>query len=178
MNLSEREELRLVLLRDASVGHFMWLDRWQVSYPQVIAAECSAHEALNLQNQRLQAAIEPEQDFPLFIVAHGAACAAACVLLFHADVLLHKRIKGLILVAPEYERWQNDDDNMLKRARASFPCVVVVGENDAACSLVQAKEIALQLGGKALPTPHQGHLDSELHGWQWGMKLLQEMILA
>ena len=77
MNLSEREELRLVLLRDASVGHFMWLDRWQVSYPQVIAAECSAHEALIRQNQRLQAAIEPEQDFPLFIVAHGAACAAA-----------------------------------------------------------------------------------------------------
>ena len=57
MNLSEREELRLVLLRDASVGQHMWLDRWQVSYPQVIAAECSAHEALNLQNQRLQAAI-------------------------------------------------------------------------------------------------------------------------
>ena len=107
MNLSEREELRLVLLRDASVGHFMWLDRWQVSYPQVIAAECSAHEALNLQNQRLQAAIEPEQDFPLFIVAHGAACAAACALLFHADVLLHKRIKGLILVAPVYQQWQH-----------------------------------------------------------------------
>ena len=178
MNLSEREELRLVLLRDASVGHFMWLDRWQVSYPQVIAAECSGQEAYTLQNQHLQAAIEPEQDFPLFIVAHGAACAASCALLFHADVLLHKRIKGLILVAPVYEQWQHDDDNMLKRARASFPCVVVVGENDAACSLVQAKEIALQLGGKALPTPHQGHLDSELHGWQWGMKLLQEMILA
>ena len=178
MNLSEREELRLVLLRDASVGKYMRLDRWQVSYPQVIAAECSAHEALNIQNQRLQAAIEPEQDFPLFIVAHGAACTAACALVFHADVLLHKRIKGLILVAPEYERWQNDDDNMLKRARASFPCVVVVGENDAACSLLQAEEIALELGGKALQTPHQGHLDTELHGWQWGMKLLQEMILA
>ena len=178
MNLSEREELRLVLLRDASIGHYMWLDRWQVSYPQVIAAECSAREALNLQNQCLQAAIEPEQDFPLFIVAHGAACAAACALLFHADVLLHKRIKGLILVAPVYEQWQNDDENMLKRARASFPCVVVVGENDAACSLVQAEEIAMQMGGKALQTPHQGHLDSELNGWQWGMKLLQEMILA
>ena len=178
MNLSEREELRLVLLRDASIGHYMWLDRWQVSYPQVIATEFSAHEALNLQNQRLQAAIEPEQDFPLFIVAHGAACAAACALVFHADVLLHKRIKGLILVAPVYEQWQNDDDNVLKRARASFPCVVVVGENDAACSLIQAEEIALQLGGKALQTQHQGHLDSELHGWQWGMKLLQEMILA
>ena len=178
MNLSEREELRLVLLRDASVGHFMWLDRWQVSYPQVIAAEFSAHEALNLQYQRLQAAIEPEQDFPLFIVAHGAACAASCALLFHADVLLHKRIKGLILVAPLYEQWQNDDKNMLKRARASFSCVVVVSENDAACSLDQAEEIALKLGGKALLTPHQGHLDGELHGWQWGMKLLQEMILT
>ena len=178
MNLSEREELRLVLLRDASVGHFMWLDRWQVSYPQVIAAECSAHEALNLQNQRLQAAIEPEQDFPLFIVAHGAACAAAFSLVFHADVLLHKRIKGLILVAPVYEQWQHDGDNLLKRARASFPCVVVVGENDAACSPHQAEKIAQSLGGKTLQTPHQGHLDSELNGWQWGMKLLQEMILA
>lgn len=178
MNLSEREELRLVLLRDANVGHYMWLDRWQVSYPQVISAEFSASESLASQNQRLQAAIEPEQDFPLFIVAHGAACAAACALVFHADVLLHKRIKGLILVAPVYEQWQHDDDNMLKRARASFPCVVVVGENDAACSLHQAKEIALQLGGKALLTPHQGHLDTELNGWQWGMKLLQEMILA
>ena len=178
MNLSEREELRLVLLRDASVGQYMWLDRWQVSYPQVIAAECSGQEAYTLQNQHLQAAIEPEQDFPLFIVAHGAACAASCALLFHADVLLHKRIKGLILVAPVYEQWQHDDDNMLKRARASFPCVVVVGENDAACSLVQAEEIAMQMGGKALQTPHQGHLDTELHGWQWGMKLLQEMILA
>ena len=178
MNLSEREELRLVLLRDASVGHYMWLDRWQVSYPQVIAAEFSASESLASQNQRLQAAIEPEQDFPLFIVAHGAACAAACALLFHADVLLHKRIKGLILVAPVYQQWQNDGDNVLMRARASFPCVVVVGENDAACSLIQAEEIAMQLGGKALQAPHQGNLNSELHGWQWGMKLLQEMILA
>ena len=178
MNLIEREELRLVLLRDASVGHLMWLDRWCVSYPQVIAVECSAHEALNLQNQRLQAAIGPEQDFPLFIVAHGVACAAACALVFHADVLLHKRIKGLILVAPVFAQWQNDGDNILKRARASFPCVVVVGEHDAACGLLQAEEIALQLGGKALQTPHQGHLDTELHGWQWGMKLLQEMILA
>ena len=52
MNLSEREELRLVLLRDASIGHFMWLDRWQVSYPQVIAAEFSAAESLASQNQR------------------------------------------------------------------------------------------------------------------------------
>ena len=178
MNLSEREELRLALLRDASIGHYMWLDRWQVSYPQVIAAEFSAAESLASQNQRLQAAIEPEQDFPLFIVAHGAACAVACALIFRADVLLHKRIKGLILVAPVYEQWQHDGDNVLKRARASFPCVVVVGENDAACSLIQAEEIAMQLGGKALQTPHQGHLDSELHGWQWGMKLLQEMILA
>ena len=178
MNLNEREELRLVLLRDASVGHFMWLDRWQVSYPQVIAVECSAHEALNLQNQRLQAAIEPKQDFPLFIVAHGAACAAACALLFHADVLLHKRIKGLILVAPLYTQWQHDGDNILKRARASFPCAVVIGADDATCNFTQAQEIATQLGGKALQTPHQGHLDHELHGWQWGMKLLQEMILA
>ena len=141
MNLNEREELRLVLLRDASVDHFMWLDRWQVSYPQVIVAECSAHEALNLQNQRLQAAIEPEQDFPLFIVAHGAACAAACALLFHADVLLHKRIKGLILVAPLYTQWQQDGDNVLKRARASFPCAVVIGADDAACNFAQAQEI-------------------------------------
>ena len=178
MNLSEREELRLVLLRDASVDRYMWLDRWQICYPQVISAEFSAQESLNLQNQRLQAAIEPEQDFPLFIVAHGVACAVACALLFHADVLLHKRVKGLILVAPLYTQWQHDADNVLKRARASFPCVVVVGENDAACSLLQAEEIAMQLGGKALQTPHQGHLDSELHGWQWGMKLLQEMILA
>ena len=178
MNLSEREELRLVLLRDASVGPYMWLDRWQVSYPQVIAVECSAHEALNLQNQRLQAAIEPEQIFPLFIVAHGAACAAACALLFHADVLLHKRIKGLLLVAPLYTQWQQDGDNILKRARASFPCAVVIGADDAACNFAQAQEIATQLGGKALQTPHQGHLDHELHGWQWGMKLLQEMILA
>ena len=178
MNLSEREELRLVLLRDASVGHYMWLDRWQVSYPQVIAVEFSVRETCTLQNQRLQAAIEPEQDFPLFIVAHGAACAAACSLVFHADVLLHKRIKGLILVAPVYEQWQHDGDNILKRARASFPCVAVVGENDAACSPHQAEEIAKSLGGKALQTPHHGHLDSELNGWQWGMKLLQEMILA
>ena len=178
MNLSEREELRLVLLRDASVGQYMWLDRWQVSYPQVIAVEFSVRETCTLQNQRLQAAIEPEQDFPLFIVAHGAACAAACSLVFHADVLLHKRIKGLILVAPVYEQWQHDGDNILNRARASFPCVVVVGENDAACSPHQAVEIAKLLGGKALQTPHQGHLDSELNGWQWGMKLLQEMILA
>ena len=56
--------------------------------------------------------------------------------------------------------------------------LALVGEDDAACSLIQAEEIAMQMGGKALQTPHQGHLDSELHGWQWGMKLLQEMILA
>ena len=31
MNLIEREELRLVLLRDASVVHLMWQDRWCVS---------------------------------------------------------------------------------------------------------------------------------------------------
>ena len=63
MNLSEREELRLVLLRDASVGHFMWLDRWQVSYPQVIAAECSAHEALTFKISAYRPLLSPNKTF-------------------------------------------------------------------------------------------------------------------
>ena len=87
-------------------------------------------------------------------------------------------LKGVMLVAPLFAQWQNDADKVLSRARASFPTAVVIGTDDAACNFTQAQHIAAQLGGKALQSPHSGHLDSELAGWQWGMKLMQEMILA
>ncbi len=179
MNLREREDLHLLLLRDAAIRQHMWLDRWEVSYPQVLTAQFAAANGLPEQSRQLQAAIDgAPAESPLFVVAHGAACAAFCAWLFDSSVLQQKRIKGVMLVAPLFVQWQNDAEHTLQRARASFPTAVVVGTDDAACTLEQAQHIAAELGGKALQSPHKGHLDSDLFGWQWGMKLMQEMILA
>ena len=179
MNTREREDLHLLLLRDAAAKQRMWLSRWEVSYPQVLTAQFAATSSIAEQVAQLQAAIDATPaECPLFVVAHGAACAAFCAFLFHSSVCQQKRLKGVMLVAPLFAQWQNDADKLLSRARASFPTAVVIGTDDAACNFTQAQHIAAQLGGKALQSPHSGHLDSELAGWQWGMKLMQEMILA
>lgn len=178
MNPAEREDMCLVLLRDANEEQSMWIDRWEVSYPLVKSLAVSEQAGFEAWQQSLQDAFEQVAEHPLFVVAHAKGCAAFCAWLYHCDVMVQKRIKGVMLVAPIFQDWQDDSRAILSRARCNFPTAVVVGEDDAACSLAQAKQIAEQLGARMIPTPVTGRLNQPLAGWQWGMKLMQEMILA
>ena len=61
---------------------------------------------------------------------------------------------------------------------AEAKAALVMGEQDPLCPADWAAEQAALWGARLLVSPHHGHLNGMLGGWQWGSKLMQEMLLA
>lgn len=55
---------------------------------------------------------------------------------------------------------------------------LVIGRNDPACPQDWAQRQAALWRATLLRAPQSGRLNGPMQGWQWGMKLMQEMLLS
>ena len=175
MKPADLEDLTLFLLRDADEAD-MWIDRWLVSYPIVAHAECRASQTLAEQRQQVAQAFAGIDSENVMAVAHGAAVASFMAWYGSLSMREQRRIKGVLLVAPVQSACQSDSVRYVHLMCGK--AALVIGEQDPHCPSDWAAEQAALWGVRLLVSPHQGHLNGMLGGWQWGSKLMQEMLLA
>lgn len=176
MHSHDLEDLTLLLIRDADEAE-MWIDRWAVSYPTVRMTAVSRGQSIAGWQHAVQTAFGSIHSKNIAVVAHGAGVSGWLAWLYLADVNTQKRIRNMMLVSPLQEAFPDDDCHTLQRVRCHCPTALVIGKNDAACPPEWAQQQAACWGARLLVSPHEGRLNGHLHGWQWGMKLLQEMLL-
>lgn len=176
MESFELEDLTLWLIRDAGEDQ-MWIDRWAVSYPVVQMSEASAGQSIGEWRAGLQTAFERIQGRHIAVVAHGAGAAAFLAWLYRADILTRKKISNIILVPQRPDIFSDDAEHTFQRVRCPCRAALVVPEHGGV-PRGWAQKQADTWNARLLLSPHLGSLNGKLGGWQWGMKLMQEMLLA
>lgn len=176
MHTQELEDLILLLVRDADEPE-MWIDRWAVSYPTVRLAEVSQTQTIADWQQIIGKVWQSIPSQNIAVAAHGAGVSGWLAWLYLADVNTQKRIKNMILVAPLQHAFPDDGHHTLQRVRCHCKTALVIGNNDLHCPREWAASQAACWNARLLISPYEGHLNGYLHGWQWGMKLMQEMLL-
>lgn len=176
MESFELEDLTLWLVRDADEAE-MWIDRWAISYPVVQMSEASAGQSIGEWQAGLQTAFERIRGKYVAVVAHGAGAAAFLAWLYQADILTRKKIANIILVPQRPDIFSDDAEHTFQRVRCPCRAALVVSEHgDVPRDWAQKQ--ADTWNARLLVSPHSGSLNGMLGGWQWGMKLMQEMLLA
>lgn len=172
----ELEDLTLWLIRDAGEDQ-MWIDRWAISYPVVQMSEASAGQSIGEWQAGLRTAFERIRGKYVAVVAHGAGAAAFLAWLYQADILTRKKIANIILVPQRPDIFPDDAEHTFQRVRCPCRAALVVPEHGAVPHGWAQKQADLW-NARLLVSPHSGSLNGMLGGWQWGMKLMQEMLLA
>ena len=176
MQSFELEEMALFLIRDADEAE-MWIDRWAVSYPIVQTAEADSRQTISEWQHAIQTAFDHIVSRNIAVVAHGVGVSAFLAWLYQADILTQKRLTNIILVSPSPEAFPEDEIHTFQRVRCPCRTALVIAETNGT-PRDWAQEQADRWQARLLQSPHSGQLNSALGGWQWGMKLMQEMLLS
>lgn len=175
MKPGDLEDLTLLLIRDADEAD-MWIDRWALSYPITECTECAAAQSLAEQQNTIAQAFSRIHSQNIMAVAHGTGAAAFMAWYGTLDMQTQRRIKGVILAAPSQNACTQ---TAIRHVRLMCnKAALVIGGQDNDYPQQWAAEQASLWGARLLISPHPSHLKGTLGGWQWGMKLMQEMLLA
>lgn len=173
-----QDDLLLLAIADASVPRKgLWLDTWLRSYPTATDVVCASDETAAVWQARLNEAIDGHQG-PVFLVAHGVGVQATLAWVAQAALHVQSKVKGAILAAPITLPEHDERELIVTRARLCFPAALVCGSNDDYCKVAHAETMAKRCGARFLNQGEVGHMVQGLGSWQWGMKLMQEMLLA
>ncbi|ASK27179.1 alpha/beta hydrolase [Neisseria chenwenguii] len=170
------EDLTLLLVRDAAEPE-MWIDRWALSYPVIETAEVSRGQRLEQWQTEIQTAFSRAGSGRVAAVAHGVGVFALLAWLYRADIQARARLCNVILVSPNPDALPDDAEHTFQKVRIPCRAALVVGESGG-CPHDWAAEKAALWNARLLVSPHSGRLNGALGGWQWGMKLMQEMLLS
>lgn len=177
MHFSDLESLTLLIVRDAGEPA-LWSGRWEYSYPMVQSTACSAAQSIEQWQRGVQAAFAAIRgNGAVMLVAYGAGALAAAAWYYQTDTAAQRRVAGVILVSPPREAWQDDPYHTLARCRFNCKTALVIGSGDERSPEAWARQQAEQWRARLLVSPHTGRLNGEMGGWQWGMRLMQEMLI-
>lgn len=169
------QDLTLFLIRDADEPE-MWIDRWALGYPVVQTLSCRRSDGIACWQQQINRAWAQISGHAM-MVAHGSGVSALMAWQYQNSLAGQRRIRGMILVSPLPAACPDDAGHTLLRARTNCPAALVVGQDDPLCPADWARETAERWGARLLYAPQHGRLNRTFGGWQWGMKLMQEMLL-
>lgn len=159
----------LLLCRDADAPP-VWTETWIRAYPQAYAADCRDGAA---GRDAAAAAFGQTDGERVFAVCQGAGVAAFLLWYYGASYADRQRICGMILVPSAMLCGDGVTAVLLRRVRCTAPCALVAdgGEDWAA-------DYARCWGARLLEVPPQHSPVRSGGTWEWGMRLMQEMLLA
>lgn len=172
MNTRNLTDLTLVLANDTTQPA-TWLSRWAVSYPDVQCVAVAHHDTPQTWQKAFQTAfatIVPENQ--VAVVAYGAAANAMAEWYTQAHIMQQRRFAATILVSPLRNL---PVQHVFFNHKTAL--VIPQEENDASW-FDSAQDWANLWHARLLIAPQTGQLRHVPDGWQWGMQLLQEMLLA
>ncbi|MDO5059742.1 MAG: alpha/beta hydrolase [Neisseria sp.] len=185
MNAADLEDLALWLIAPEQDCPD-WLDIWAAAYPTAYQTLLGAPE--NRQEQ-LQAAFDgmPSENASnnclpvknIAVVAFGAGVPAFAEWLYRADIQTRKSVRNIILVTPPPAGF-SDGLYTHEALHASCPCraALVIGTGNSEGYRQTAARLAAGWKARLLTAPDFGRLNAVSGGWEWGMKLMQEMLLS
>lgn len=174
---ADLENLTLLIIRDAAEPP-IWTEQWATGYPTVQTAECNAAEGITGWQHRVQAAFgRIGSECSIALIGHGVGANAAAAWYYQTDIAVQRRIAAIILAAPLQNACYADAENTFERVRFNCKTALVVGQNDPLSPQDWAEQAATLWRARFFCAPQTGHLNERGGNWQWGMKLLQEMLL-
>lgn len=177
MNTADLEQLNLLIIRDAAEAP-MWTEQWAAGYPTVQTAECAAADGIAAwQHTVAAAAARTAPNSPVALVGHGAGANAAAAWYYQTDTAMQRRIVAVILAAPLQTACYDDEAHTFARVRFNCKTALVTGRNDPLSPQDWAEQTAALWRARYFCAPQSGHLNGRGDNWQWGMTLLQEMLL-
>lgn len=176
------EDIFLVIIADEQEnpkGH--WQSLWERGYPLSTHVTCSNKQSASEWIKKIDQTIR-NTNTPVIIAAHGVGVLGFLQWLFHASLIDQKLIYGALLVAPTNPQSQDlgtDIKTEISQAYANFPTALISSDNDPYCDLQHAKDLANSLGAKFYTLEKAGHINAEsgFGPWQWGMRLMQDIVL-
>lgn len=174
MNINQMEDLALLMVGDRNAPA-AWFERWICSYPIVRHTDVSPDDTPAVWRQQVSGSVNAVYGNTVMAIAYGAGAAAFLAWYNAADIHTQRAIKGIILVSPDPDacRVPEAAHTRLMTERA----VVVVGETDPRYIGDWLPNQAQIWYARLLYCPNQSGLAHYMDGWQWGMKLMQEMLL-
>lgn len=176
MNTSDLDSLTLLIVRDAAEGS-MWTEQWAYGYPTVQTAQCAAGQSIGQWQQTVQTAAMAAAGGGIALVGHGAGANAVAAWYYQTDTAMQRRIRAVILAAPLQAACRDDEQHTFCRVRFNCKTALVVGRDDPQSPQDWAADTARLWQARFFTAPQSGHLNRGGDNWQWGMKLLQEMLL-
>lgn len=163
------EDFTLLLVRDAAEPP-MWTEHWARSYPLVQSVACAAGETAAEWRDAVQAAFDAA-DGAVCVAAYGAATAAVAAWYAHLALTAQKRVRAVILVSPPQEVWTARDWRYPRfQCRAAWVVAADAAERG------WAENTAAACGARLLIAPQSGRLAADAGRWEWGMRLMAEML--
>lgn len=157
------EDLYLLIVRDADHAE-AWTDVWERSYPLALTLDCRATDPDARWQENIAALVPPQGK--LVLAACGAGACAAAAWYGRGSLREQKRVAAVILVSPPHGLWRA---RRLDKVR--FACRtawVADGEDDA------ARHTAETCGARWFVRERAERQHG--NGWEWGMRLMQEML--
>lgn len=177
MNAADLENLTLLIVRDSAEVP-MWTEQWAAGYPTVQTAQCAADDGIVSWQQTVQAAFSRiAANESVALIGHGAGANAAAAWYYQSDTAQQRRIAAVILAAPLQHACYTDAEDTFQRIRFNCKTALVTGRDDDLSPQDWAEQTARIWCARYLCAPQSGHLNRRGDNWQWGMKLLQEMLL-
>lgn len=169
------EDLALLMVGDKQ-DNAAWFDRWAYSYPIVQTVDALPEDSPAMWQQNISGSLNACDSQNIMVVAYGLGVAAFLAWYKTADIYTQRAIKGIILVSPRTEscRLPEVAHTRLMTEKAA----VVIGETDPHYIDDWIKHQAQIWHARLLYCPNQSGLGHYMDGWQWGMKLMQEMLLS
>lgn len=176
------EDISLIIIADAKEnpkGH--WQSLWERGYPLSTHITCSEHQNTEEWTKLINQAIK-DTGTPVIIAAHSIGVLAFAKWLYHTSLVEQKLIYGALLVAPtsiNQSTLPPEIKTQISQARVNFPTALICSDNDPLCTTQEAQMLSESLGAKLYCLEKAGHINAEsgFGPWQWGMRLMQDIIM-
>lgn len=170
------EDICLLMIRGNNEHYNHWINNWINGYPIVQVAIIDSKYTQE-QSRQLIDKVYSRLD-SVFVVAHGIGCVAFADWFFYADIDAQRRIKGAILANPDRETWQDDETFCANRVKFPFPTYMISASGDSEDKTIWVRQKAQITQANHLISPNTPTLNANIGSWQWGMKLMQEILLS
>lgn len=171
------EDIFVLFVHDKKDVPKIWLKRWELSYPLSNSVEVSGDDSVENWQKAIQREVELVHDAKIMFVGHGAGANALASWFYSEAIELQGITKGAMLVSPLKKSWPDDPGHLLNRVYVNFPTAIITAKNDPESPGPWAKELARNMNARYIESPFENNLNDALKGWQWGMKVMQEIML-
>lgn len=170
------QDVGLLLVHDPQ-QHTPWLHTWVQGYPETAQVLVETQQSPHIWQTQIQAACTHLHTEQMAIVAHGVGVAAVLAWYDSLHIAKYRDLAAILLVAPVQAALGGNMADIAQRTRFTPKTALVCADNDDNCSPAWARQMAETWQARLFVLPKKVYFNQTQNGFEWGMSLLQEMLL-